>query len=185
MEENIKQYKADVKKVREKRKSKITGSLGVYDAYKWLRKNKWLGLNKPITEHQFYTVIRRINRYLTEEFLKGKDIVFPYGMGKITSLKTKPRISFVDGKLKTNLPIDWDRTLELWCTDKKAREKHSLVYLENKYIVYVKYDKSNATYINKSFIKFKVNRDLHCEVKYRINIGKLDAFTLDYDLYNN
>ena len=31
------------------------------DAYKWIRKNKWLDIGSPVSEHDFYKIIRGIN----------------------------------------------------------------------------------------------------------------------------
>ena len=36
---------------------KIRNSIGIYDIYKMLRKNKWLNIGRPLTEHEFYTII--------------------------------------------------------------------------------------------------------------------------------
>ena len=54
MEEQItfKEFKNKTQKVNESRKHKIRNSLGVYDAYKWLRKNKWLNIGRPLTEKE-------------------------------------------------------------------------------------------------------------------------------------
>ena len=35
-------FRKNILKVNSGRKHKINNSLGVYDCYKWLRKNKWL-----------------------------------------------------------------------------------------------------------------------------------------------
>ena len=48
---DIIEFKKRVKRVVAPKKHKIRNSIGVYDAYKWIRKNKWLNIGKPITEH--------------------------------------------------------------------------------------------------------------------------------------
>jgi hypothetical protein len=40
---------------------KVNNSLGVYDAYKWIRKNKWFNIGRPLKEHEFYSIIRKVN----------------------------------------------------------------------------------------------------------------------------
>lgn len=109
-------------KVNSTRKHRITGSSGVYDSYKWIRKNKWLNIGRPVTEHQFYSIIRRINGYLADELSKGNDVTLPCNMGRLEIRKSIPRISIYNGSVKTNLPIDWDRTLKLWYEDKESFE---------------------------------------------------------------
>ena len=54
-------FRKEVLKVNKSRVHKVNNSLGVYDAYKWLRKNKWLDVG-PISEHDYYTIIRTVNR---------------------------------------------------------------------------------------------------------------------------
>ena len=49
-------FRKEVLKVNKSRVHKVNNSLGVYDAYKWLRKNKWLDVG-PISEHDYYTII--------------------------------------------------------------------------------------------------------------------------------
>ena len=41
-----------IKKVNEPRKHKVNNSIGVYSAYKWIRKNRWLNLGRCLTEHE-------------------------------------------------------------------------------------------------------------------------------------
>ena len=41
-------FRREVLKVDKPRVHKVKNSLGVYDAYKWLRKNKWLDM-EPIS----------------------------------------------------------------------------------------------------------------------------------------
>jgi len=47
----------------------VLNSLGIYDAYKWIRKNKWLNIGQALTEHQFYTIIRSINKLLAQDLI--------------------------------------------------------------------------------------------------------------------
>ena len=54
-------FRREVLKVDKSRVHKVKNSLGTYDAYKWLRKNKWLDVG-PISEHNYYTIIRTVNK---------------------------------------------------------------------------------------------------------------------------
>ena len=171
-------FRKKVLKLDKPRQHKVNNSLGVYDAYKWIRKNKWLDIGRPITEHEFYTIIRQVNNLLAENFLKGRDIVLPHRLGTIELRKYKTKMSFNNGKLHTNLPIDWDRTLKLWAEDEEAYKEKMLVKVEEKEIFKVFYNKGKANYNNKSFYEFEVNRDLKRRLKQRIKDGLIDAFKI-------
>ena len=171
-------FRKKVLKIDKPRQHKVNNSLGVYDAYKWIRKNKWLDIGRPITEHEFYTIIRQVNNLLVENFLKGKDIVLPHRLGTIELRKYETKMSFNNGKLHTNLPIDWDRTLKLWAEDEEAYKEKMLVKVEEKEIFKVFYNKGKANYNNKSFYEFEVNRDLKRRLKQRIKDGLIDAFKI-------
>ena len=88
------EFKASQQKIHDARKHKVTGSLGVYNAYKWIRKNKWLDLDRPVTEKEFYSIIRRVNNYLAEELSKGNDVTLPHRMGRLELKKHKPFIGY-------------------------------------------------------------------------------------------
>lgn len=171
-------FRKKVLKLDKPRQHKINNSLGVYDAYKWIRKNKWLDIGRPITEHEFYTIIRQVNNLLAENFLKGRDIVLPHRLGTIELRKYETKMSFNNDKLHTNLPIDWDRTLKLWAEDEEAYKEKMLVKVEEKEIFKVFYNKGKANYNNKSFYEFEVNRDLKRRLKQRIKDGLIDAFKI-------
>lgn len=161
------------------KKHKATNSLGVYDAYKWIRKNKWLDIERPITEHEFYSIIRSMNEAMADYFLNKGEITFPERMGKLEIRKYEASIE-VDkkGKIKTNLPIDWDRTLKLWYEDEEAHKKKTLVKMEEKEIFKVYYDRKTANYTNKSMYEFRVNQHLKRRLKQRIKEGLIDSYTM-------
>lgn len=171
-------FRKRVLKVNEPRTHKVRNSIGVYDAYKYIRKNKWFDIGRPVTEHEFYTIIRQVNNLLAENLLKGEDIVLPHRLGTIELRKFDTRISICDGKLVTNLPIDWDRTLKLWAEDDESYNNRILIRMEEKETFKVFYNKRTANYINKSFYTFEVNRDLKKRLKQRIKNKLVDAFKL-------
>ena len=82
------------------RNYKITNSWGVYDAYKAIRKNGWYDIGRPLKEHEFYAIIRRVNSLLAEEIIYGKPVVLPSQMGTIELRKYPKGVRFVNGKLK-------------------------------------------------------------------------------------
>lgn len=172
------EFKSEVQHLSSQRKHKVTNSIGVYSAYKWIRKNRWLNIGRCLTEHEFYSIIRKVNDYLADSFLHGNDIKLPHRMGRIELRKYDVRVSLDGEKVKTNLPIDWDRTLKLWYEDEEAYKEKTLVKVEEKEIFKVYYNKQLADYNNQVFYEFNVNRELKKRLKQRIKEGKIDAFKI-------
>lgn len=172
------EFRKKVLKVDHSRNHKVKNSIGVYDIYKHIRKNKWYDIGQPITEHQFYTIIREINNVLADNLLKGNDIVFPSKMGRLEVRKFEPIIRFDNNKLTVRLPIDWDRTLKLWSEDEEAYKERTLVKMEEKEIFKVCYNKTRADFPNKGFYQLQINRDLKIALKKKIKLGNFDAFLL-------
>jgi hypothetical protein len=170
-------FRREVLKVDKPRVHKVRNSLGVYDSYKWLRRNKWLDVG-PISEHDYYAIIRAINKLLALNFLVTGSIKLPERMGEITLRKYPAKITLNNGKIQTNLPIDWDATLNLWSEDKDSYDNRTLIKAEEREIFKVLYDKSKALYNNKSFYNFELNRDIKKALKKKLKNGLLDAFIL-------
>ena len=171
-------FRKSVLKVNEPRTHKVRNSNGVYDAYKWVRRNKWLDIGRPVTEHEFYSIIRQVNNLLVDSILRGNDIIFPHRLGSLGLRKYRPTIAIKNDKLKVNLPIDWDRTLRLWAEDEESYKERTLVKMEEKEIFKVFYNKRTANYNNKSFYTFEINRDVKRRLKQKIKSRALDAFKL-------
>ena len=176
---SYKDFKLAIQGLQNTRTHKITNSLGVYDAYKHIRKNKWFDIGRPLTEHEFYQIIRKVNNYLAEELVNGNDITFPNRMGKL-ELRKRNSLPVIDknGSLKVTYAIDWDSTLKLWYNDEEAFNNKTLVKFPEKSIFRVKYNKSTANYENKSFMEFQVNRNIKTRLKQRIKNNEIDAFNL-------
>lgn len=172
------EFRKKVLKVSESRNHRIRNSNGVYDAYKWIRKNKWLNIGRPLKENEFYSIIRKVNDLLADNLVKGKDVILPCRMGRLELRKWDSKIYYDNGKVKTNLPVDWDATLNLWAEDEKAYKDRTLIKMEEKEIFTVLYNKSRANYNNKSFYEFEVNRDIKKRIKKQIKAGAIDAFKL-------
>lgn len=174
------EFRKEILKIDKPRNHKVKGSYGVYDAYKYIRKNKWFGL-EPFTENQFYTIIRSINKELADYLTSGGTIKLPYGMGKIMLIKVSAKAKFKEGKLVNTKPIDWDKTLKLWYEDEECRNSKILVRTDIKSKFKIIYDKSKARYKNKTLYSFLPNRDLKIKLKEKIQEGIVDAFNYSYD----
>lgn len=157
---------------------KITNSYGNKEAWRWIKKNKWLDIGQPITEKEFGIIIKTIDNTLQDLLIAGKDVNLPHKMGRLEIRKFKAKISHRDGKVFTNLPIDWKRTLELWYEDEEAHKNKTLVRFEglDRFIFY--YNKTKANYTNKCFYKFTPTRKLKVRLKDIIINEGFDALLL-------
>lgn len=169
-------FKRKIRKLNMPRHYSVNNSLGVYDAYKYIRKNKWFDIGRPLTEKEFYSIIRNMNILLAEEIINGRELILPQRMGHIELRKFDASIRIgEDGKIKDNLPIDWNKTLELWYEDEESYKNKTLVKVEEKEMFKIYYNKSSANYNNRSFYRFIFNKDLRTRLKQKIKEGVIDA----------
>lgn len=167
-----------IKRVNEPRIHKVKNSYGVYDGFKYYRKNRPKEHKYVLTESQYFSIIRRVNELLGEALINGEDVTLPYRLGRLEVRKYEARITTDGKKVRTNLPIDWDRTLKLWYEDKESYKNKTLIKVEEKEIYKVYYNRNVADFTNKAFYQFDVNRELKRRLKQNIKEGKLDAFII-------
>lgn len=175
---SLESYRKEVLKVNQPRKTTVKNSYGVYDAYKYYRKNKPKDKKYIISESQYFSIIRTLNLLLCKELLDQKDIVFPLAMGRVEVRKHTPEVKVdKDGKIKATYPIDWDSTIRLWYEDGISRRKKLIVKKKEKEVFRIRYNKSHARYKNKEYYEFKVNRALKLSLRDVIKEGNFDAFS--------
>lgn len=167
-----------IKKVSKPRIHKVKNSYGVYDGYKFYRKNKPKESKYMLTESQYFAIIRKVNVLLGDRLTNGGDVILPCRMGRLEMRKHEPSLKIEGNALKTNLPIDWNTTLKLWYEDKEAFMDRTLVRQNVREVFRLYYNRSKANFNNKSFYRFELNRELKKRLKANIKEGKLDAFTL-------
>lgn len=172
---NYRDFRNEILKSYGKRNAKVKGSIGVYDVYKWIRKNNWLDIGRPLKEHEFYSIIRGVNNLLAVEIGKGNTVNLPSRMGSFELRKFQPSARFVNGKLRITYPVDWDKTLRLWFTDKEAKKNKTLIRMEEENVYKVKYNKHNANYENMSFYEFQLNSKIKQMLKENIKAGNVDT----------
>lgn len=178
MEDNsFSSFSKKIKKVKDSRNHKVKNSYGVYDGYKYYRKNKPKEKEYILTESQYFFIIRRFNELLGEALVNGEDIDLPCRLGRLELRKNNASISIKDGKLKTNLPTDWSKTLKLWHEDDSAFKNKVLIKMEEKEVFKVYYNRIKADYTNKSFYQFNINRNIKNKLKINIKEGSIDAFS--------
>lgn len=173
--QTFKEFTEEICKKRGKKVMKITNSVGAYDIYKYMRKQHWYDIGRPLKEGEYYAIIRKVNTLLADNIVKGETVTFPARMGKLELRKFQTGVKMVNGKLKITYPINWGETLKLWFTDEEARQNKILIRDESDTHYTVKYDKWDATYENKLFYQFELNRFVRNALKKNIKEGVTDT----------
>lgn len=173
-------FKANVAKLRNKRKHKLAKSYRNKDAWRWIKKHKLFKEDYPISEKLFGTIIKDVHAALINKLLAGGTITLPYGMGKIELVKKKAVFKYKNGKLITNLPVDWDKTLKFWEEDIKAFKQKKVIRQDTKWLYKIIYNKKGSNFKNKSFFSFYPNRQLKKDLSNKIKNNEVDTFILDY-----
>ena len=178
----IEDFIKEQKKVNKPRKQKVTNSYGIRDAYRYIRSNNWFNIGRPLSEKQFSSIVKSVNRLLSQNILNSIEVRFPYKMGALTVIKNPRRIWIKDGQIRTNLIIDWNATLKLWYEDPEAKMNKTLVRRESENLFKIKYDKSKTDYKNAWVYDFRPTRELKVLLQKKAAEGKLDGFlTKRYD----
>lgn len=175
----LQEFSSRVRRATGPHEHKITNSYGTYDYFKFYRRTKPKEKEYVLTESQYFSIIRKVNAALANLFVKGKEIRFPMRMGLIElrkSIKT-PKIG-PDGKVIFNTMIDWDATIKLWYEDEESFKNKTLIKQESKEVFKTFYNKSSATFNNKSFYLFQLNKELKREISKNIKKGIIDAFLI-------
>ena len=156
-------------------KGKVRNSWGVYDAYKFARKNHWFDMCRPLKEKEFYAVIRGINKLLAKEVALGHTVTLPSRMGELELRKYKTGAFMRNGKLKVTYPVDWYNTKKLWEEDEEAKKNKTLMYYTNQWVYFIKYIVNKANYENKSFYQFAPNTFIKRRLGKNIKQKKVDT----------
>lgn len=175
---DIAEFKASAKKAKEKRIHKVRNSWGVKDAFTFYRKVRPKESEYVLTESEFLSIIRKTNDILRQLIIQGEEIALPERMGKLELRKRQTVVEFKNGKLRTNLPVDWDSTLKLWYEDEQSYKEKRLVRQETKAVFKVFYNKYRADYTNKSFYQFHINREIKKGLKHKIKNGEIDSLMI-------
>lgn len=176
-EESLTEFLKKIKKVSAPRKHKITNSYGVYDAFKYYRKNKPADKKYILTESQFFALIRSIHNNMLEDLVNGKELIFPMQMGGLELRKyhIEPKLD-ENGKLIYKAPINWAVTLQCWYEHEEAYKNKLLIKSETRDYYKLCYLRYRAKYKNKSYFNLRGNRALKLKISQAAKKGTLEAF---------
>lgn len=142
-------------------KGRVSNSYGVYDYYKFYRKNREKGPRWSITEGEYYALIRQVNQILATELIEKGRLELPFKMGLVEYRKV-PRTVYQDkdGHYKSNVKINWDKTFELWYNDEQAYKDKTIVKYDTEDIAKNLYVKTKADFPNKWFYTFLPQKEI-------------------------
>lgn len=166
MKETLEEFKLRIKHPSDKKGTtyNVRNSWGVYDFYKFYRKNKPEGKQWVLTESQYFAIFRRVNECLVNLLIATGELEFPYRLGKIIIVKKDNTFFDRNGKMVIDRKIDWNKTLDFWYEDEEAYKNKTLLYSENPKLN-VKYIRKNALFKNKGMYRFTASRDIARRVK--------------------
>lgn len=129
-----------------------------------------------VDRRTFGIVLESINSKIGEEILNGYSFKIPSRLGVLAVTKKKEFIVLNDeGKVVTNRPVDFKSTMELWAKDPQAKAEKKLIRFLNKhtggYIFSFRFNKSYATFKNKTVYNLNINRELKRTLAKRIFNG--------------
>lgn len=154
----------------------LNNSYGMREAFYYYRRQGGM-----LEEVKFREVISKINYLIGEELLKGNDIELPKNMGGLSIRRFHNKVEFVNGKLRTNLPVDWKETKKLWAEDEYCRKHKKLIRFENEYAYTVFYRRKISRCRNKTMIKLYPCRSFKRRLRDRINKGEFEVFNIEYN----
>ena len=158
----------NIKKVKQKRHYKITNSILLRTIFQHIRRNKFYG-KTPVTDSQFYAIIRQVNDKIAEQLCKGYIIKFPKNMGHIEAFKYETTVKLQDGKVKTDRPVNWGETLKLWIEDKESYNNKILIRQNFKNMIKLYWNKNKCKCRNLMYFNFVFNRELKKKINYLFN----------------
>lgn len=154
-----------------KRNHRSINSNGIKEAWRWLKKNNFFG-EEPVTELQLGTIVKKINELVVSEVSKGKDVTIPY-LGRLTIVRKERVYKRDNGKIITNLQVDWKKTLQLWAEDNASRIAKQLVFEDCSDVYHIKLYWNNVP--NRSFYKFFPSKNFKIKLRDNIKSGITDA----------
>lgn len=168
------EYVDEIKNVKGPRKHKATNSYTRNEIYRYYK-----SVGGKLSVNDFYSVIKATNLEFAELLCMGNDFILPNRLGSLELRKQDIIIKLDEnGKLISNLPIDWNETHKLWYEYPECRNKKQIVRRNVKNIFSVHWSKRNSKCKNIKLFTFHLNRELKKKLKYNIENYNIDAFKL-------
>lgn len=179
MEKSFEEFKGEVQKRTGKRNNNVKNSVGVRQGFLFLQKRKWRDVGQPISEKQFQQIVRKVGQGLSKVLLEKHYLILPQNMGTIDIRFTDNKAYYDEnGKLCLPTIVNWDATLKLWYEDPEAYTNRLLIRDKFHTKIITVYDRSKATYNNKNYYNFIINRPIYRTMLLQMREGTLKTFLL-------
>jgi hypothetical protein len=164
------------------REHKLKADYGMPDYYSYFNKHSNVKVSKTI----YNKIITEFNLSIIDLMLNHNFIYYiPILNMDLIVKKDKRKPRLVNGKLINNIPIDWQKTNQLWERDPEAKSKKLLVRYNNShtsgFVFRLFLNKFRSTVKNKSLFKLKANRLFQRSLSKRIkdiNKNPFDSYLL-------
>lgn len=176
--ESLEEFKKRTKNVTGPRHHKIKKSWGVKNYFAYYRKNKPKDSKFILKEGDYYKIIRRCNELVRDHIISGDIVFLPLRMGTLELIKKPASVTIQDGKVVSNMPYDWNATLNLWYEDEEAYKNKTLLRIPEREIFSVKYNRAKAYFLNSLFYEFTTNREFKLMLKKEIKEGNVESFVM-------
>lgn len=156
---------------------KIMGGYGTPDYYRFYKKN-----GGALDKSAFSRIQRAANLALVEEMLEtAESFSLPYGLGRISFRKRKNKAFMTSVGLRSNSPVDWKSTMELWESDSQAYRNKTRVKYSNMHTARYSFKIKcfGRKFKNREYFMMTFKRSLKRAFADRINTynkPKIDAF---------
>jgi hypothetical protein len=162
----------------ELRRHHIKSDFGIEDYYKHYK-----SIGGKVGRKTYAYIVKHFHKRIGD-ILASEEYNFklPHRLGVVCVKKSRNFIAFTNGKLFTNLPVNWKDTNALWRNDSEAKEKKILIryenYHTNRHSYKFCYIKSKAIYKNKVVYKVQINRAIKRQLANIIHEkGEIDRGT--------
>jgi hypothetical protein len=169
-----------------KSKQLVTADIGTADFYKYYKENNFKNKDsKYYIDRTTYVKFMKLffDGIIEKMIYENFEFKTPCKLGRFRIHKYKVKYKFnEEGKQIANIPVDWNKTLELWKNKPEAKEKNVLIRHLNKhsngYVYKYYYMKNTSTVTNRYMWWFKPTRTNKIKLKEAINKGTINFFEL-------
>ena len=156
---------------------KVMGGYGTTDYYRFYKKN-----GGALEKSAFSRILRAANKVVAEEVVDSAEtFTLPYGLGQIAFRKRKNKAFMTSKGLRSNSPVNWKETMELWEKDDHARRNKITVKYSNMHTARYSFKIRcfNRRFENREYFMMTFKRSMKRAFADRINTynkPKLDAY---------
>lgn len=121
----------DINNRHAKRKQQIPDGITRHPHYMYLLCKK--NMPRDVDFKEFRMVLDAMSEHIKHRLFRGGTVTLPYGMGVLCVKQASHGVYLdEDGNCRSSYPVNWKKTMQLWCDDEEARANKTKVYNMNK-----------------------------------------------------